>query len=122
MIDYDDTYKDERLLYHPTGKKQKKTKKSNHKHEYTDCVVEYDSYSTLVPHSIQRIWSYCKICGKINMVPVEHVWMKEIYRKSGIALYYTDEAKREFDPETRTLPYFHLDDMWQKYVDMGKDS
>jgi hypothetical protein len=44
--------------------------------------------------------------------------MEKELRAIAEEMLLTEDAKREFNPKTRTLPYFEIDDEWQKYVEI----
>jgi hypothetical protein len=55
----------------------------------------------------------CSCSLKFSLVNME----KEL-RAIAEEMLLTEDAKREFNPKTRTLPYFEIDDEWQKYVEI----
>ena len=128
MIDRDETYTDEILLHRPP-EKPKKPKKSKHKHIYEPCVFESQSMKFDEQHGFINdpklcIGSYCPLCGKVGSHKLydDDRWYEEILRPERSFRCYgkkpTEEALREFDPETRTLPFFKLTDYWQKEVEL----
>lgn len=80
------------------GKKKpkKKTKKSDHKHLYTDCILTIYGYyndSTLYVRG-----SYCPICGKLDNV-------------------FLQDQFTEYEAEHSGLPFFREKiDFFSKYV------
>lgn len=107
--------------------KKKSTKKappkSKHKHDFKPCVFEYDSVRLdkahgFVPKPDLMLGSYCPICGKIGSA--DGFWRQWVPVKPGSAAgrsEYTEDALKELNPETRTLPTFRLDDwIGQKFV------
>lgn len=100
-------------------KRKKKTpKKADHKHEYAPCVF-------ILPQKIfqseKSIGMYCKICGKIDKLWVNSFdnteWITD-EKEAGVwhMSQWSPRALREFDPKTRTLPCFSIEDLFQKYV------
>ena len=82
------------------------SKKSDHKHSYSKCVFEYGVYSfdrrrghILGDKTAFGIGTYCTVCGKIGEVNFVNAW-------------------EELNPETRTLPYFRIQDCFQKKVEL----
>ena len=69
------------------------------------------------------IWLYCPICGKVfnrDTSPRWYHYSEKSRPELGIYLdlQYTEEAKREFDPATRTLPCYRLPDgIFTKYIE-----
>lgn len=127
MIDRDDVYREERLFHKPTEKK-KKPKKANHKHHYEYCVFEtvkeygrLDPAHGFMPTTELTIGTYCPICGKIgsdNVCNDERWYKQEAFRHYSHTVP-TAECLREFDPQTRTLPFFRIEDFWQKEVQLN---
>lgn len=110
----------------PRYKKKSQRKppaKAKHKHEYRDCVFEYDcKYGEI---SKELGWTttrkaiggmYCHICGKVEY-GTSFDWYD---RDSCIFGKLSKRAEQESNPETRTLPTFFLDDLWQKHVDVNR--
>ena len=121
-------YADE-FVRHKKKSSAKPPKKSKHKHDFQHCIFEYygqklDKAHGFVPQKEARFGGYCVICGKIG-APIEDVqWQERVYAAhpflhGAYRLEYTEDAKRELNPETRTLPTFWLDDYWkQKFVEL----
>ena len=102
--------------------------KSKHKHEYEHCVFVYpmpDYKATVASgrnedREVCTLGTYCPICGKIGDIwfawnkndlwyhIVKHGWYSETE--------LTEEAKRQLDPETSTLPRFYIDNCWRGYI------
>lgn len=110
----------------PYKKKAKKNnpKKFDHKHVPEPCVIEYvsprlDRGYGFVPTPAATIRNYCPICGKICSPKYDRWWQDLPYGKY-IRQSKTEEHLRELNPETRTLPTFHLDgQIWDfKFVDL----
>ncbi len=128
MIDRDETYTDEILLHRPP-EKPKKPKKSKHKHIYEPCVFESQSIKLDEQHGFINdsrlcVGSYCPLCGKVGSrrLSEDARWYKDTSVIKGSFRCFsnepTEEALRELDPETRTLPFFKLTDYWQKEVEL----
>ena len=82
--------------------KSKAKKKSNHKHEYRDCLLieRKNDY----PHKA----SCCKICGKIGRLSFH-----ETEEKDG---FFVVMDKEEVFEKYKNLEQIYIDDIWQKYV------
>lgn len=112
--------------------KAKSPKKADHKHIFEPCILEYNfPYGKLEegkgfqPISQTRIDGYCPICGKVGPIDMERWWKTDKplnSRNFGFQTEPTEEALRELNPETRTLPTFDVGDDWifPKYVDIGE--
>lgn len=103
-------------------KSQKKPpKKANHKHEWADCVYETDTIGYSREKGFYKttelnIGTYCPVCGKIGSL------YNQAYREntSTVPRFYhmkwSKKALKEFDPKTRTLPFFRINQFKDKFV------
>ena len=105
-------------------KSQKKPpKKANHKHEWVNCVYETDTVGYSREKGFYKtpeltIGKYCPICGKIGVIS-DYAWRVNTSQYSHFFHYeWTEEAQKEFDPETRTLPFFVIDQFKDKFVEL----
>lgn len=105
--------------------------KAKHKHVYEPCLFEQLELWYCKPHERKsnKTWlkfgSYCPICGKVGETDYDR-WRTVVKKHNGVCSYLervpTEEAKRELDPATRTLPVFYIGDQWRpKFVDIGED-
>ena len=110
-------------------KAQKKgLSRSKHKHTYENCVFWkheriLDNAKGFIfgPGIEYSIGTYCPICNKIGTT-YDRSWTVD--QKDSIAFFsfiktdWNEAAKREFNPETRTLPCFQLKDgeFFQKFI------
>lgn len=125
----------EEMKYKKKSNKNPPTK-TKHKHNYTPCVFEYNSLRLDKAQGFKydvpawKIGGYCPICGKIgyckeicdyiNPIYTENNWKYMSYLNP--VDFYNDKAKKEFNPKTRTLPYFFIDNTYlQKYVGITKN-
>ena len=79
----------------------KSNRKSKHKHQYKECLIQYPIIFAGKNHIKAGLYNYCTICGKIgNRFPGT-----ELYEK------YCDE-----------LPVLFVEDIWkEKYVDLKQN-
>lgn len=126
----------EEMKYKKKSNKNPPTK-TKHKHNYTPCVFEYNSLRLDKAQGFKydvpawEIGGYCPVCGKIGFCEEEYNYINPTYVESLKNLktqnfvhcqedFYNEKAKKEFNPETRRIPYFFLDDIYfQKFVDMN---
>lgn len=108
----------------------KPPKKAKHKHVYGPCLIESPLDWWNKPHERKkyvpylRFASYCPICGKTGEQDHDRWWTSvKKYSNSGsyIETVHTEEAERELNPATRTLPVFKSDYPWSKFVDIQDD-
>lgn len=84
-----------------------KYKKSNHKHLYDDCLLVCAEFADKVIKG-----QYCKECGKL--IVGELLYISPIQKDSySYKTMNEDEAKAEHPH----LPLFHINNVFQKYVD-----
>ena len=103
--------------------KAKAPKKSGHKHAYEPCVVEYPANWFMKEHERgpqmrADIMDYCPVCGKLAAPHQTERWW---VRGRSIAGFWHDpseEALRELDPATRTLPSFVIEDPFARSVNI----
>ena len=113
---------EEAVVPYRKKKRRHPPKKADHKHEFTDCVFEFNPETCryLIDRQEFAIGSYCPICGKVgSTAPIGGTngrWKKNIAEPPYICPVWTDDAEREFNPATRSLPHFMLNDWFQKYV------
>lgn len=104
------------------------TKKSKHKHVYEPCVLAYpEDWWNKTPSFRHRkmrktIRGCCLVCGKLGNLKDDSRWYYEetsvlngyLFPKTSL----TKEGEREMNPATRTLPYFEIDDLFAKFVEL----
>ena len=96
-------------------RRRRKPKKADHAHEWDECV-----YGLSFAGNFElSIGTYCPICGKIG-IPTYYTKWKNHLKSDGGDVYseWSEEAEREFDPNTRTLPYFDIDLFVTKFVEL----
>lgn len=109
--------------------------KAKHKHMYEPCLIEYPEQWYLKPHERRmyegnriktalRFSSYCPVCGKTGDTDHDR-WWTTVKKHNGVISYlervHTEEAERELNPVTRTLPVFKTDGWNEKFVDIEKE-
>ena len=118
-------YQQNEEMPHRKRAKHKTVKKSRHKHDFHPCVFEFEGLhfnkmNGFVTIPDVSIGTYCPICGKIGSLCAQgwRQWKPPNSNNRAGSFAYTDDAKRELDPQTRTLPTFWLRDKYsQKYVE-----
>ena len=116
---------------HKKKSKKKPPKKAKHKHEYVPCVLWRNGLVFDKAHGPQytgapqkTIGTYCPVCGKIGDT-YNWDWMTIVedpdppHPNISHRVYdWNDEAKKQFDEETRTIPIFKTTEYFQKFVDL----
>ena len=106
--------------------------KAKHKHVYEPCLVEQLELWYCKPHerksnkTMLRFKTYCPICEKVGPQDTKR-WWTSVKKHNGFCSYLetvpTEEAERELNPATRTLPVFYVGDQWSpKFVELEEDS
>ena len=104
----------------------KSNRKSKHKHHYEECLIQYDFSYNDHTNTITRLSSYCTICGKRGDKFKED---KSIVKDYERFIYIPSIGKcRSFitseelyEKYHNVLPVFHIDDMFDKYVDLKEN-
>lgn len=105
--------------------------KAKHKHVYEPCLFEQLELWYCKPHERKsnktnlKFGSYCPICGKAGDTDHDR-WWTTVKKHNGMFSYlervHTEEAERELNPATRTLPVFYIGDEWRPtFVKLGED-
>ena len=120
---------DEDIAKYKKKSRRPSIRKSNHKHNYQPCVFESEKiildktrgFVNSGEHEFS-MGEYCPICGKIRSTGRK--WFTYVPISPGshiLCLEPTEEAKKELNPYTRTIPTFSLKDRFtQKYVDLNE--
>ena len=102
----------------------KSTRKSKHKHQYNECLIQYH-----LPRNTRTyisLYSYCIICGKIGDKFKEDKSIVKDYRRTVVtpigkcyALISDEELYEKYHDK---LPVFFVeDDFKEKYVDLEQN-
>lgn len=101
----------------------KSKKKSNHKHNYQECLIEYPLkiYFNIDNRDEQTAIcnaSYCSICGKLNGSKIQDTikeWNNYFNR-----YVYRDLTKEERKERYKDLPYFKIETPFQEYIPISE--
>ena len=97
--------------------KSKASRKSNHRHKYTPCILSYPMLSRFNGSSDlgYALGSYCSICGKVGDIK-----FSETERISNSPLYrvLSDEEMLE---RHKALPIKSVNDIFDLYVSLDGD-
>jgi len=86
--------------------------------EYNGCRITKEHGVTWDEPDV-GVGSYCTICGKLGDVDVDRWWRWEQVMPGAGRSVLTEEAERELNPNTRTLPTFWVEDRFsQKYINL----
>ena len=102
----------------------KSNRKSKHKHQYEECLIQYGS--TFAGKTCLNIglYTYCTICGKINERFKENKSIVKDYVRTvdtPIGKCYSRISDEElYERYKDKLPVFFVEDIWKdKYVNLG---
>lgn len=122
----------------PYKKKKKKTiKKSNHKHVYKFCVIQYpwdkfDKEKGFLKEKTESLAKYCPVCGKLQTKLTPDDWDKLTeYKHFTFSAsmfwlpyvedkYLTEYAISQINPETRTIPTFEVESSFATQVNINQ--
>lgn len=101
----------------------KSKKKSNHKHDYQECLIEYPLENYLKNDQFKEKVSvcnatYCKICGKLNDSKF-HNAIKE-WNESLNHFVYRSLTNEERKEQYKDLPYFKIKTPFQDYIPISE--
>lgn len=100
-------------------------KKSKHKHQYKECLIQYQ-FSFAGKNNIQtQLCSYCTICGKIgdrlkDSIVKDYI-KPELHNRRTI--YSVMSGTELYEKYHNKIPVFFVGDIFkEKYVDMEQSS
>ena len=115
----------------PKYKKSKKSNisksnhKSKHKHQYEECLIQYDSTFVGKIKRHTGLTGYCTICGKMGSVKngkyeteLEQL-RKERQGDSKFYVFISDEEI--YERYHNKLPVFYIDDQFADYVVLERE-
>lgn len=90
-------------------------KKSNHKHKYEECLIQY-SYKNS-EEKVTKIKSYCIVCGKLNeMLKNSIAYNKdEKYPQEYLFKHTSEEIYENFKDK---MPIFQIKNWTQNFVNL----
>lgn len=113
----------------------KVNKKSKHKHQYEECLIQYKwnfKSNAFTQEEKERIHtslsSYCTICGKIGGIIKNSKYQKEIdvlqkQRQTGSNFWISLSGEEIYKMYHDKLPVFFVDNIFkEKYVDLGQNN
>lgn len=100
----------------------KSNRKSKHKHQYEECLLQYD----LVGYPHTELSSYCIICGKIgDGFKVDKSIVKDYRRIVDISIgkcYSLISNEELYENYHDKLPVFFIGDAFNKYVSLENNN
>lgn len=117
----------------PKYKKSKKSNisksnhKSKHKHQYEECLIQYDSTFVGKINRHTRLTGYCTICGKIGSVKngkyKAELEQLEKSRQDNSNFLIAISGEEIYERYHNKLPVFHIDeDSFADYVVLEREN
>ena len=105
----------------------KSNRKSKHKHQYEECLIQYKSTFAGKTHLNTGLYIYCTICGKINERFKENKSIVKDYVRevnSPIGKCYSRISDEElYEKYHNKLPVFFVEDIFkEKYVNLEQNN
>ena len=107
----------------------KSNRKSKHKHQYEECLIQYKSTFAGKTHLNTGLYTYCTICGKINErfkknKSIVKDYIREVNSPIGKHKCYSRISEEElYENYHDKLPVFFVDDIYkEKYVDLEQNN
>lgn len=104
----------------------KSNRKSKHKHQYEECLIQYDSIFAGKTNRHTRLKGYCSICGKIGLVKngkceteLEQL-RKERQVDSKFCVFISGEEI--YERYHNKLPVFYIEDSFADYVVLEREN
>lgn len=98
----------------------KSNRKSKHKHQYKECLIQYPISFAGKDRIQTHLCSYCIICGKIGEKLKDSI-VKDYVRSelhSGRILYSVMTGTELYEEYHNKMPVFFVNDMLEKYIDL----
>lgn len=102
----------------------KSNRKSKHKHQYEECLIQYNFRHVNKDNLITSLHSYCTICGKIGGIIKNSKYQKEIdvlqkQRQKGSNFWISISGEEIYEMYHDKLPVFFVEDIYKdKCVDL----
>lgn len=107
----------------------KSNRKSNHKHHYEECLIQYRFTFAGKTHLNTGLYTYCTICGKINERFKENKsivkdYIREVNSPICKCKCYSRISDEElYEKYHNKLPVFFVEDIFkEKYVDLKQNN
>lgn len=123
MIQENDTHK-----YHKTTESNisKSNRKSKHKHQYKECLIQYPITFAGKTHISTRLYGYCPICGKIGSVKngkcKAELEQLEKSRQDNSNFLIAISGEEIYERYHNRLPVFYIEDSFADYVVLEREN
>lgn len=100
-------------------------KKSKHKHQYAECLIQYNFNQYNLNKLMTKLMSYCTICGKIgDKFKDDKSIVKDFSRKVNTnygTCYRVISDEELYERYHNKMPVFFVEDIWGGYVNLEQD-
>ena len=104
----------------------KSNRKSKHKHQYEECLIQYPIAFAGRTHISTKLYGYCSICGKIGSVKngkykTELEQLKKS-RQDNSNFLITISGEEIYKRYHNKLPIFYIEDSFADYVILEREN
>ena len=104
----------------------KSNRKSKHKHQYEECLIQYPIAFAGRTHISTKLYGYCSICGKIGSVKngkyKAELEQLEKSRQDNSNFLITISGDEIYERYHNKLPIFYIEDSFANYVVLEKEN
>ena len=104
----------------------KSNRKSKHKHQYEECLIQYPIAFAGRTHISTKLYGYCSICGKIGSVKngkyKAELEQLEKSRQDNSNFLITISGEEIYKRYHNKLPIFYIEDSFADYVVLEREN
>lgn len=104
----------------------KSNRKSKHKHQYEECLIQYPITFAGRTHIHTRLYGYCVICGKISSVKngkyKAELEQLEKSRQDNSNFLIVISGEEIYERYHNRLPVFYVEDSFADYVVLEREN
>ena len=104
----------------------KSNRKSKHKHQYEECLIQYPIAFAGRTHISTKLYGYCSICGKIGSVKngkyKTELEQLEKSRQDNSNFLITISGEEIYKRYHNKLPIFYIEDSFADYVILEREN
>ena len=104
----------------------KSNRKSKHKHQYEECLIQYPIAFAGRTHISTKLYGYCSICGKIGSVKngkyKTELEQLEKSRQDNSNFLITISGEEIYERYHNKLPIFYIEDSFADYVILEREN
>lgn len=104
----------------------KSNRKSKHKHQYEECLIQYPITFAGKTHISTKLYGYCSICGKIGSVKngksKAELEQLEKSRQDNSNFLIAISGEEIYERYHNRLPVFYIEDSFADYVVLEREN